>query len=183
MTAHRTLVTGAGGMLGSAICPLFSVKSAAFLATDKIVRDCDTWMESLDVRDDRALSWVFREFQPSLVLHLAAETDLEFCETNRDVSFATNADATRTVAEFAEAAEATLVYVSTAGVFDGKKADPYTEGDTPHPINVYGDAKFQGEEHVRSLCRRHFIIRAGWMVGGGPTRDKKFVRKILAQLA
>jgi dTDP-4-dehydrorhamnose reductase len=72
-----------------------------------------------------------------------------------------------------------MVYISTGGVFDGEKAEPYTEFDAPAPRNVYGHAKLAGERLVRQHLRKYFIVRAGWMIGGGPAVDKKFVGKIL----
>ena len=74
-----------------------------------------------------------------------------------------------------------LVYVSTAGVFDGTK-DLYSEDDIPHPVNIYGKSKLEGEETVRKHLKKFFIVRAGWMMGGGPLKDKKFVNKIMKQL-
>jgi dTDP-4-dehydrorhamnose reductase len=73
------------------------------------------------------------------------------------------------------------VYVSTAGVFDGEKAAPYTEDDQPRPINVYGRTKFEGERLVQQLLSTSYLVRAGWMMGGGAV-DKKFVHKIINQL-
>jgi dTDP-4-dehydrorhamnose reductase len=176
----RVLITGCAGMLGSAIYPYFSQRSHAVFATDKVATG--PWMYELDVRDADAVHAAFEEVRPDLVLHLAAETNLEFCETHPDVAEATNALATRTVAELAERCRSTLVYISTAGVFDGEKDGFYTEADAPNPLMVYGRTKLAGEQHVRSACRRHYVIRAGWMVGGGPGKDHKFVSKILGQV-
>jgi dTDP-4-dehydrorhamnose reductase len=176
----RVLITGCGGMLGSAVYPYFNHRCRAVFATDKFA--LGPWLHRLDVRDSHALAETFRDLRPDLVLHLAAETDLEFCETHSDIAQATNADATRTVAELCEAHDATLVYISTAGVFDGLKVGFYTEADEAKPIMVYGRTKLEGEEHARTLCRRHYVIRAGWMVGGGLRKDHKFVSKILTQV-
>jgi dTDP-4-dehydrorhamnose reductase len=74
-----------------------------------------------------------------------------------------------------------LTYISTAGVFDGCNEEPYIEFDAPNPINVYGRAKLAGERFVESFLARFFIVRAGWMVGGGE-KDHKFVAKIRQQL-
>jgi dTDP-4-dehydrorhamnose reductase len=73
-----------------------------------------------------------------------------------------------------------VVYISTAGVFDGKKKGPYDELDTPNPINVYGATKFAGEGYVARLPR-HYIVRAGWMIGGHAL-DHKFIAKVRAQI-
>jgi dTDP-4-dehydrorhamnose reductase len=168
-------------MLGQAVYAYFKPRFEQLKATDKSPGEGD-WCEFLDVRDVPAITRMVKEFQPNLILHLAAETNLEFCERNPTVAIATNATATMTLAQLAESCDATLVYISTAGVFDGTKSGLYTEEDRPNPIMVYGATKYLGEELVRALCRRHFIVRAGWMVGGGPGKDHKFVSKILEQI-
>jgi dTDP-4-dehydrorhamnose reductase len=167
-------------MLGSAIFPYFDDRCDAVFATDKVANGA--WIHHLDVRDFRAVRDAFGEVRPDLVLHLAAETDLEFCETHPDVAEATNASATRGIAELAHRHDCTLVYVSTAGVFDGEKEGPYIETDRPNPLMVYGQTKLDGEEYVRTICRKYFVVRAGWMVGGGQAKDHKFVGKILHQV-
>jgi dTDP-4-dehydrorhamnose reductase len=74
------------------------------------------------------------------------------------------------------------VYVSTAGVFDGMKIGAYTEFDAPNPVNVYGRSKLEGEKIVKDLLSKFFIVRAAWMIGGGPGKDRKFVAKIMQQI-
>jgi dTDP-4-dehydrorhamnose reductase len=73
------------------------------------------------------------------------------------------------------------VYISTAGIFGGEK-EFYTDFDTPNPLAYYAKSKFAGEEWVRRSVRKHFVFRAGWMMGGGPRKDKKFVNKIFKQI-
>jgi dTDP-4-dehydrorhamnose reductase len=75
-----------------------------------------------------------------------------------------------------------LVYTSTLGVFYGDKPEPYTEFDEPNPINVYGRSKLEGEKIVQALLNKFYTVRAGWMVGGGPKKDKKFIGKIIRQI-
>lgn len=179
MKEANVLITGCGGMLGNAVYPYFVKRFSNVLATDKDVNE--DWLEYLDVREHDKLQLVFASFQPTIVLHLAAETDLEFCETFPDIAEATNATATRKIAELANDYDATLVYISTAGVFDGKKEGYYTEADTARPIMVYGQEKFNGEDYVRAIANKYYILRAGWMVGGGQ-KDHKFVMKILEQI-
>lgn len=180
MDKSRVLITGAGGMLGNAIFPYFSSRFSNLSATDKDVNE--SWLERLDVRDTAELRRWFSAIRPTLVLHLAACTDLEFCEVHPDVAKDTNDAATKEVAVLCEEYGATLVYISTAGVFDGTKEDYYTEQDQPNPIMVYGQTKYDGELNVAKHCGRHFIVRAGWMVGGGAAKDHKFVHHILGQI-
>jgi dTDP-4-dehydrorhamnose reductase len=142
----------------------------------------DLQMGTLDVRDFAAVCSAVDRVQPDLVLHLAAETDLEISQSDPDHAYLTNTVGTQHVAVACQQRDLPLVYISTAGVFDGEKGeDPYTEFDAPRPINVYGDSKYQGELFVQRLVPRHYVIRAGWMIGGAD-RDHKFVAKITDQL-
>jgi dTDP-4-dehydrorhamnose reductase len=136
-------------------------------------------IDILDIRDLSAVLATFERVRPSMVLHLAAETDVDRCEREVDHAFRSNALATLNVAVGCQRISAELVYVSTAGVFDGTKPEPYTEFDAPAPVSVYAKAKYEGEKIVQTLLPRHYIVRAGWMFGG-KGKDKKFVGKIAA---
>jgi dTDP-4-dehydrorhamnose reductase len=179
----RVLITGCGGMLGSAVHPAFVRAVHEVLATDLVPRpEPGLTMDVLDVRDHGAVRETSLRIRPEIILHLAAETDLERCETDRDHAYLTNAIGTQNVALVAAELGVPIVYISTAGVFDGTKGDePYTEFDRPNPINTYGGSKYEGEIFVRHTVARHYIVRAGWMVGGRD-RDHKFVAKVVNQL-
>lgn len=170
-------------MLGSAIYPAYVAAGHEVLATDLAPRDvAGLPMAQLDVRDLAEVDHTIRAFLPEIILHLAAETDLETCERSPHHAYQTNTIGTHNVTIASQDAGALLVYISTAGVFDGTKTDgPYTEFDQPRPINVYGRSKYEGERIVQTFAPRSFIVRAGWMVGGGQ-RDHKFVAKIIDQL-
>jgi dTDP-4-dehydrorhamnose reductase len=73
-----------------------------------------------------------------------------------------------------------LLYISTAGIFDGRK-DVYDDWDMPNPLGVYARSKYMGERYVVENARRYLICRAGWIMGGGH-KDKKFVKKIMTQI-
>ncbi len=171
-------------MLGASIYQYFKERCSAVLATDIQVEDDERdWLSYLDARDEPAMRRICAEFKPDLLLHLAAVTDLEYCELQPKDAEEHCALTARIAAECAAAHGATLVYVSTAGVFDGKKPDGlYSEDDPPNPIMVYGQAKLKGEHNVREVGGRYYIVRAGWMVGGGMRNDHKFVRLIIDQL-
>jgi dTDP-4-dehydrorhamnose reductase len=175
----RLFVTGCGGMLGSALYPALCGLGHDVLATDRNVNE--PWLSLLDVRDYDAVQREVEAFRPHVVYHLAAETDLEWCEEHPGETADTNACATGWLARLCAARNIPLVYISTAGVFDGKKETPYDERDRPAPINVYGRTKFAGEEAIRETHPYHYIVRAGWMIGGG-RKDHKFVAKIVGQL-
>jgi dTDP-4-dehydrorhamnose reductase len=180
MKTAGVLITGCGGMLGSAVYPYFISRYKYVLATDKTVNE--RWLEKLDVRDNIALRRIFDEYKPDIVLHLAAETDLEYCETHPHIAEDTNCFATKDIARLSEEFKSTLVYISTAGVFDGRKKGFYTEHDNPNPIMVYGQTKYEGEIESLRHCSRTFVVRAGWMMGGGRNKEKKFIYKILQQI-
>jgi dTDP-4-dehydrorhamnose reductase len=179
----RVYITGSGGMLGSAVYPTFLRASHQVMSTDLAPRpEPGLPMDFLDVRDRRAAAEAILAYNPDLILHLAAETDLERCERERAHAFETNAEGTRNVATVAAELGVPIVYISTAGVFDGRKErEPYTEMDTPNPINAYGASKFEGELIVQQTAPDHFIVRAGWMIGGRE-RDHKFVAKVVRQI-
>ncbi len=165
----KVLVTGAAGMLGSDLCPIFS-EEHQLVTTD---------IQQMDVRDPNAVLLRARDVQPDFVVHLAAATDVDECERNPDLAYATNAIGTRNVALACQQVGATLVYISTISVFDGTKPEPYTEFDAPGPLSHYARAKYEGEQIIRSLLNKYYIARAGWMFGGR-TEDKKFVAKIVS---
>jgi dTDP-4-dehydrorhamnose reductase len=178
----KVLITGSAGMLGSAVFPAFARAGHETIATDLVPRPVgDLPMTRLDVRDHRAVRTTIDALEPDLVLHLAAETDLEISERDPDHAFLTNTIGTEFVALATRDADIPLVYISTAGVFDGEKDTAYVEFDEARPINVYGRSKYEGELVALRLNPRTYVVRAGWMVGGA-ARDHKFVRKIIDQI-
>ena len=165
------LVTGAGGMVGSYVPEVFS-------DLDLILTDIVEGFAPLDVRDPSAVMKTLASARPDWVLHLAAATDVDRCEQDPDWAYHSNAIGTQNVALACQEAGAPLVCISTAGVFWGDKPDPYIEFDTPRPANVYGRSKLAGEQIIGALLERFYIVRSGWMMGGGK-KDKKFVGKMV----
>jgi dTDP-4-dehydrorhamnose reductase len=165
----RILVTGGKGMLGSDLCRLFSTQHYV------VVTDIDT----LDVRDCGLVRRTLQDVRPDIVVHLAALTDVDYCEQHPDDAFRTNTIGTQNVALATQVADAVMIYLSTISVFDGSKAEPYIEFDTPNPQSQYSKSKYQGELIVQRLLRRYYVVRAGWMFGGSQ-QDKKFVAKIIS---
>ena len=174
----RILVLGCGGMLGEAIHETFKDR-VRLMATDIDVHE--PWLSALDIRDREGLNRVVAEFRPQIVINLAALVDLEYCERHPHEAYATNAVGTENSALIAAREDLTYVYISTAGIFDGKQ-DIYNDYDLPVPLSVYGKSKYAGELFVQQAVKKHYVFRAGWMMGGGPRKDKKFVNKIVQQL-
>ena len=169
------LVTGAGGMVGSYVREIFGDYN--LLLTDQAEGVDQLGVDQLDVRDHSAVMHYVAAVRPDVVLHLAAATDVDRCEREPDWAYHANAIGTQSVALACQSHGATLVYISTAGVFWGDKHDLYTEFDPPRPANIYGASKLAGERIVECLLQRYYIVRAGWMIGGGE-RDKKFVGNV-----
>jgi dTDP-4-dehydrorhamnose reductase len=175
----KILVTGSAGMLGSTLCPTLTRRGQEVIATD-FAQIYDGI--HLDVSNYTQVDEIVSKTEPDIVLHLAAETDVDKCEREPDHAFLMNTIGTQNVALVCQKRNVTMAYISTTGVFYGDKSEPYTEFDPPNPINVYGRSKLEGEKIVQSLFERYYILRAGWMFGGGPTKDKKFIGKIIKRM-
>jgi dTDP-4-dehydrorhamnose reductase len=149
----RVLVTGADGQLGREL-------QRAFAGHDVVAAT----RSSLDVTDRGAVLGALATLRPAVVVHAAAFTNVDACETEIDRAYAVNALATRHVAEGADRSGAHLVYVSTDYVFDGTKPTPYDEWDTPNPQSVYGRSKFAGEQEA-AMAAGATIVRIAWAFG------------------
>ncbi len=137
---------------------------------------------SLDVIDLKEVLAVCKKYKPEAIIHLAAETDVDRCERDPEYAYTVNSIGTYNMAVAAKELGIKLVYVSTAGVFDGQKKTPYNEKDEPNPQNYYGRSKFLGELIIKGMLKDYIIARVCWMFGGGPEKDQKFVAKIIRQL-
>lgn len=155
----RILITGAAGMLGSDLQETLSSEHELIL-TD-IVGD----LLGLDVTDKQAVSDILAGTKPDVVIHAAAYTNVDGCESDPDTAFRVNAFGTWNVASACAQNGAELLYVSTDFVFDGSKGEAYYEFDSPNPLNRYGASKLAGEWYVRNQCPRHWIVRTAWLFG------------------
>ena len=175
---QKIVITGCGGMLGEAVYNYFKGKFEVY-ATDIDLNE--PWLAYLDVRDSEKLSEFIYKIKPDYVFHLAALTDMEYCEKNPYEAYRTNSFGTENVAHICKKLDIPMIYVSTAGVFDGNQ-DFYSDYDTPAPLSIYGKSKYGGEKFVKEHLHKYFIFRPGWMIGGGPKKDRKFISKIIKQI-
>ncbi len=174
----RIYIAGCGGMLGEAFYKQFQ-KDYILKCTDKDVNAA--WLSYLDFRDFEAYRHDIKMFRPDYLFHLGAYTDLEWCEENQDETYLTNTLCVENAVKIANELKVPILYISTAGIFDGKK-QLYDDWDTPNPLGVYARSKFMGERYVVENAERYLVCRAGWMMGAGPEKDKKFVQKIMKQI-
>ena len=174
----KIYIAGCGGMLGEAFYKIFG-EEYQLKCTDIDVNEI--WISLLDFRDYEAYWRDVSEFKPDYLFHLGAHTDLEYCELNKDDAYATNTIAVENAVYISNILDIPLLYISTAGIFDGSK-DSFDDWDQPNPMGHYSRSKYAGELFVENIARRYLICRAGWMMGSGPKKDKKFIQKIMQQL-
>jgi len=103
-------------------------------------------------------------------------------EREADNAWLTNGLGAENVARAANEVDAGCVYISTAGIFGGEK-EYFNDFDVPNPLSIYAKSKYHGERFVCENVRKHYVFRAGWMMGGGLTKDKKFINKLYKQIA
>ena len=175
---RRIYMAGSGGMLGEAFHQVFDL-DYELKCTDIDVNA--PWLSHLDFRDFDGYRSDVLGFRPNYLFHLGAHTSLEYCEENPDDAYATNALAVEHAAHIANELGIPLLYISTAGIFDGGQ-ETYDDWDQPRPLGHYARSKYMGERFVVQNVREHLVCRAGWMMGGGPAKDKKFVQKLMKQL-
>ncbi len=165
------LVIGAKGMLGRDLMHILQASLPHGVAIG--------WdIEEVDIQKEEETISKIEGLRPSIVIHLAAYTDVDGCELDEARAFAVNAEGTEHVALAVSRCRAKMVYLSTDYVFDGNKREPYLESDSPHPLNVYGRSKLQGEEYVQAWAKEALVIRTQWLYG---RYGKNFVASILRQ--
>lgn len=135
----------------------------------------------LNIEDEAITRKLIGMEKPDYVLHLAAATDVDRCELEPEWARQVNTEGAKNVALACKEFNIPMIYISTAAVFNGEKAKPYIETDQISPSNKYGISKYEGEKIVMSLVAKFYIIRAGWMIGGGEN-DKKFVGRVIYKI-
>ena len=178
MSKKKIYISGCGGMLGEGFYKQFGAEYE-LKCTDIDVND--SWLSYLDARDFDAYKEDVCRFRPDFLFHLGAYTDLEYCELHSDETYITNTLSVENAVYIANQLNIPALYISTAGIFDGGK-DAYDDWDIPSPLGCYARSKYAGELFVKENVKRHLICRAGWMMGSGPKKDKKFIQKIMKQI-
>jgi dTDP-4-dehydrorhamnose reductase len=133
-------------------------------------------IEDADITVQAQIASHVEKSRPDVVMHLAAFTAVDDCESQRETAFQVNGEGTRNVALACREFHVPMLYVSTDYVFNGKKESPYVEDDPTGPLNVYGESKLRGEIYVRELLEKYWIVRTSWLFG---PLGKNFVRTIL----
>lgn len=165
---QKILVTGANGMLGQDLCPILEDNDYDVIETD---------IDTLDITDYKNVEEVITRFQPDIIVHCAAYTNVDKAEEDLETARLINFKGTENIAKMCKKLDIEMVYISTDYVFDGKKNEPYTVNDEPNPLNNYGLTKFEGEEAVRKNCPKHYITRTSWLYGH---HGKNFVETMIS---
>lgn len=152
----KVLVTGANGQLGKSIEELFSTNedNIQFIFTTKA---------ELDISIKSEIDDFFNKNNFDYCINCAAYTDVEHAERDSKSAFKVNAEGAKHLAQICKDTNTVLIHISTDYVFDGSKKEPYTEFDTPNPINEYGKSKLLGEQYIQEILAKYFIIRTSWL--------------------
>jgi len=163
----RVLVTGANGTLGLYIGKLFKNE----------YRYTGLGKKELDVTDIKQVGKLIRLYKPDIIIHLAAITNVDKCEKFPKKTYLVNTQGTKNIVDICRKENIILVFLSSSAIFPGQKKG-YTETDIPNPINVYGKSKLEAENYIKENLKKFFIVRTGWIIGGGK-KEKKFVSFII----
>jgi dTDP-4-dehydrorhamnose reductase len=159
----RVAIVGANGQLGSDVAEVFRERGSEVFP----LTHADLELANLD-----SVATCLKSLSPDVVVNTAAMHHVELCEQQPEKAFAVNAIGVRNLAVVTQDLRAVLVHVSTDYVFDGAKGQPYVEEDAPVPLNVYGNSKLSGEQFVRTLNEKHFVLRVSAIYGKQPCRAK-----------
>ncbi len=151
----KVLIIGAEGMLGHDLVDVLGDENEISTTT----------IYTLDITDIDKTVKTIKEINPDVVVHAAAFTDVNGCESNQDTAYNVNVLGTRNVAVASSQADSALVYISTDYVFDGEKGSSYHEYDQPNPLSVYGKTKYLGEVYIRDILNKFYIVRTSWLYG------------------
>ena len=150
----RVTVFGASGLLGQELVQELKTEQLTALSS-----------EDADLRDHTRVRDVIRDSRSDWIILSAAYTDVDGCESNRDLAFAVNCEGAVNVAQAARDARSRLLFLSSDYVFDGSKRSPYQTTDARNPISVYGESKARAEERLIEILPEVCIARTSWLFG------------------
>jgi len=168
----RIVILGSNGQVGSDLVQALRENDVDPIALTR---------KELDITEKATLRDELARHCPDIIVNCSVHHPVDECETNPDLSFAVNAIAVRDLGLAAKDIGATVVHFSSDYVFDGELERPYVEEDTPTPISVFGASKVAGEQLLRAVLPRHFIVRTSGLYGLSGSRVKRgnFVETML----
>lgn len=163
----KVLVTGATGQLGWDVVKELKKRGIECRGTGS---------KDLDITDRHAVMQYIEMYRPDAVIHCAAYTAVDKAEDEPEICRKVNADGTSYIAEACKMVDAKMIYISTDYVFGDDGDKPHEVNDPTHPLNVYGQTKWEGEEAVRRVLQKYFIVRISWVFG---EHGNNFVKTML----
>ena len=163
----KVLVTGVKGQLGYDVMNELAKRGYEGVGVD---------VAEMDITDSAAVEKVISEVHPDKVVHCAAWTAVDAAEDNQEVCHKVNVDGTANIAKMCGKLDIPMVYISTDYVFDGQGTRPWEPDDERHPLNVYGQSKYEGELAVEELVEKFFTVRIAWVFG---VNGKNFIKTML----
>ena len=162
----KILITGSNGMLGHDLIEVLKDNYELLLTTSK----------TLDITDaDSVMDFIVKS-NPDIVINSAAYTDVDGCESNPDLAYNVNGEGVKNLALACREVDCPLVHISTDYVFNGQNDRPWVEDDEIGPISIYGKSKLKGEEHIKEILEKYFIVRTAWLYG---VNGRNFPRTML----
>ena len=151
----KILITGSNGMLGHDLIEVLKDNHELLLTTSK----------TLDITDGDSVMDFIVKSNPDIVINSAAYTDVDGCESNPDLAYNVNGEGVKNLALACREVDCPLVHISTDYVFNGQNDRPWVEDDEIGPISIYGKSKLKGEEHIKEILEKYFIVRTAWLYG------------------
>lgn len=164
----KILITGSNGQLGNELQKIIETGEAEIGRVSDSIKNAEVFpldIEELDITKLEDVKRVFNDIKPDVVINCAAATNVDGCESNKDLAFKINAIGARNLAMVSVKFGAKLVQVSTDYVFSGVGETPLTEFDLTAPYSVYGKTKLKGEEYVMEFSSKYYIVRTAWLYG------------------
>lgn len=163
----KVLVTGTKGQLGYDVVNELEKRGHTAVAVD---------IEEMDITDADSVDQVITEADVEAVIHCAAYTAVDAAEENVELCRKVNAEGTENIAKVCKKLDLKMIYISTDYVFDGEGERPWEPDDERHPLNVYGQTKYEGELAVEKYLEKYFIVRIAWVFG---VNGKNFIKTML----
>lgn len=163
----KILVTGVKGQLGYDVVKELEKRGHTAIGTD---------VDNMDITDANATRAFIKDANPDAVIHCAAYTAVDLAEDNVELCNRINVDGTRNIAEVCKELDIKMIYISTDYVFDGEGENFWNPDEDRHPLNAYGQSKYEGELAVESLLEKYFIVRISWVFG---INGKNFIKTML----
>lgn len=169
----KIIVTGASGLLGEEIADFFSRDNTVIALKGR---------KEIDITKTREVFALIKKVSPNLIINCAGWRDVDECEKNKEQALLINSFGAKNIALAAKSLDIPMIHISSDSVYDGNTKEPYSEFDTPNPINVYGYSKLKAEETIISILDKHFIVRLPILFGLKGKKESNLIFQVTEKL-